>query len=199
MMAYKGIVIFSTITVVVYTLKGVFNNILCAKVNFTFFTPCLTISPSIMNIVVVGSWIFPSVISLLLYMHYLCWLNHFYVSLQNSNVENLPPHVLRLVYKEVSALAADPPEGIKIYPSEEDITELHTAIEGPGKVCTETGPLLYIWFSRFWSLSSVFFTLHFILGWTWPWGSILHKISLSIKLRPCLNYGKVNTNMWSIK
>lgn len=49
----------------------------------------------------------------------------------NSNVENLPPHVLRLVYKEVSALAADPPEGIKIYPSEEDITELHTAIEGP--------------------------------------------------------------------
>lgn len=54
---------------------------------------------------------------------------------QNSNVENLPPHVLRLVYKEVSALAADPPEGIKIYPSEEDITELHTAIEGPGKDC----------------------------------------------------------------
>lgn len=57
------------------------------------------------------------------------------LSLQNSNVENLPPHVLRLVYKEVSALAADPPEGIKIYPSEEDITELHTAIEGPGKDC----------------------------------------------------------------
>lgn len=50
-------------------------------------------------------------------------------------MENLPPHVLRLVYKEVSALAADPPEGIKIYPSEEDITELHTAIEGPGKDC----------------------------------------------------------------
>ncbi|KAG5856343.1 ubiquitin-conjugating enzyme E2 S [Anguilla rostrata] len=49
----------------------------------------------------------------------------------NSNVENLPPQVLRLVYKEVTALAADPPEGIKIYPSEEDITELHTAIEGP--------------------------------------------------------------------
>lgn len=50
-------------------------------------------------------------------------------------MENLPPHVLRLVYKEVSALAADPPEGIKIYPSDEDITELHTAIEGPGKDC----------------------------------------------------------------
>lgn len=50
-------------------------------------------------------------------------------------MENLPPHVLRLVYKEISALAADPPEGIKIYPSDEDITELHTAIEGPGKDC----------------------------------------------------------------
>ncbi|KAL4616704.1 ubiquitin-conjugating enzyme E2 S [Arapaima gigas] len=49
----------------------------------------------------------------------------------NANVENLPPQVLRLVYKEVTALAADPPEGIKVYPSEEDITELHTAIEGP--------------------------------------------------------------------
>lgn len=74
---------------------------------------------------------------------------------QNSNVENLPPHVLRLVYKEVSALAADPPEGIKIYPSEEDITELHTAIEGPGKhgwivvvgliiqVCTKVSCVLF--------------------------------------------------------
>lgn len=62
-------------------------------------------------------------------------MSYFVVSSeQNSNVENLPPQVLRLVYKEVSALAADPPEGIKIYPSEEDITELHTAIEGPGRI-----------------------------------------------------------------
>lgn len=61
---------------------------------------------------------------------------------QNSNVENLPPHVLRLVYKEVSALAADPPEGIKVYPSDEDITELHTAIEGPGKSTQDSSTLL---------------------------------------------------------
>lgn len=54
-------------------------------------------------------------------------------------MENLPPHVLRLVYKEVSALAADPPEGIKIYPSEEDITELHTSIEGPGECPADAG------------------------------------------------------------
>lgn len=65
-------------------------------------------------------------------MWHLC-KSHVFLFWQNSNVENLPPQVLRLVYKEVSALAADPPEGIKIYPSEEDITELHTAIEGPGK------------------------------------------------------------------
>ena len=61
-------------------------------------------------------------------------LTKLFFYLQNSNVENLPPQVLRLVYKEVSDLAADPPEGIKIYPSDEDITELHTAIEGPGTV-----------------------------------------------------------------
>lgn len=64
--------------------------------------------------------------------HLKCYCVCFRVLVQNSNVENLPPQVLRLVYKEVAALAADPPEGIKIYPSEEDITELHTAIEGPG-------------------------------------------------------------------
>lgn len=63
----------------------------------------------------------------------ICWeCNISFHTPKNSNVENLPPRVLRLVYKEVTALAADPPEGIKIYPSEEDITELHTAIEGPG-------------------------------------------------------------------
>lgn len=70
-----------------------------------------------------------------LFTHFFLLLTILPPLFQNSNVENLPPHVLRLVYKEVSALAADPPEGIKIYPSEEDITELHTAIEGPGKGC----------------------------------------------------------------
>lgn len=54
-------------------------------------------------------------------------------SFQNSNVENLPPHVIRLVYKEVSALTSDPPEGIKVFPNEEDITDVQVTIEGPGK------------------------------------------------------------------
>ncbi|KYO23528.1 ubiquitin-conjugating enzyme E2 S [Alligator mississippiensis] len=49
----------------------------------------------------------------------------------NSNVENLPPHVIRLVYKEVSTLTSDPPEGIKVFPNEEDITDVQVTIEGP--------------------------------------------------------------------
>ncbi|XP_068785324.1 ubiquitin-conjugating enzyme E2 S isoform X1 [Struthio camelus] len=50
---------------------------------------------------------------------------------QNSNVENLPPHILRLVYKEVSMLTSDPPDGIKLFPNEEDITDVQVTIEGP--------------------------------------------------------------------
>ncbi|KAE8593531.1 hypothetical protein XENTR_v10019177 [Xenopus tropicalis] len=49
----------------------------------------------------------------------------------NSNVENLPPHIIRQVYKEVSTLTSDPPEGIKIIPNEEDITDVQVNIEGP--------------------------------------------------------------------
>ncbi|KAM4651799.1 ubiquitin-conjugating enzyme E2 S [Discoglossus pictus] len=49
----------------------------------------------------------------------------------NSNVENLPPHIIRQVYKEVSTLTSDPPEGIKIIPNEEDITDVQVSIEGP--------------------------------------------------------------------
>ncbi|XP_006903740.1 PREDICTED: LOW QUALITY PROTEIN: ubiquitin-conjugating enzyme E2S [Elephantulus edwardii] len=49
----------------------------------------------------------------------------------NSNVENLPPHIIRLVYKEVTTLTADPPDGIKVFPNEEDLTELQVTIEGP--------------------------------------------------------------------
>lgn len=52
---------------------------------------------------------------------------------KNSNVENLPPHILRLVYKEVSLLSSDPPDGIKLFPNEEDITDVQVTIEGPGK------------------------------------------------------------------
>ncbi|CAK6437490.1 unnamed protein product [Pipistrellus nathusii] len=49
----------------------------------------------------------------------------------NSNVENLPPHIIRLVYKEVTTLTTDPPDGIKVFPNEEDLTDLQVTIEGP--------------------------------------------------------------------
>uniref|UniRef100_A0A8I3W1G2 Uncharacterized protein n=1 Tax=Callithrix jacchus TaxID=9483 RepID=A0A8I3W1G2_CALJA len=48
----------------------------------------------------------------------------------NSNVENLPPHIICLVYKEVTTLTTDPPDGIKVFPNEEDLTDLQVTIEG---------------------------------------------------------------------
>ena len=49
-----------------------------------------------------------------------------------ANMENLPPQVIRRVTKEVMGLAEDPPEGIKVYLNEEDITDIQATIEGPG-------------------------------------------------------------------
>ena len=48
-------------------------------------------------------------------------------------MENLPPHTLRLLYKEVSTLTSDPPPGIKLFPNEEDVTDVQVTIEGPGE------------------------------------------------------------------
>lgn len=53
------------------------------------------------------------------------------VQSSGSNVENLPPQVVRKVSKEVVALAEDPPEGIKVFLNEEDITDIQATIEGP--------------------------------------------------------------------
>lgn len=52
--------------------------------------------------------------------------------MQNSNVENLSPQVIRQVSKELWELSANPPEGIKVFINEEDITDIQAAIEGPG-------------------------------------------------------------------
>ncbi|XP_077979673.1 ubiquitin-conjugating enzyme E2 S-like [Glandiceps talaboti] len=49
----------------------------------------------------------------------------------SSNVENLSPQTIRQVAKEISELSSDPPEGIKIYPNEEDITDIQATLEGP--------------------------------------------------------------------
>ncbi|KAL1775001.1 ubiquitin-conjugating enzyme E2 S [Sigmodon hispidus] len=49
----------------------------------------------------------------------------------NSNVENLLPHIVHLMYKEMTILKADPRDGIKIFPSEEDITYQQVTMKGP--------------------------------------------------------------------
>lgn len=56
------------------------------------------------------------------------------IYLQVSNVENLSPQVIRSLAKEIADLCNDPPEGIKIFPNDEDITDIQAHIEGPGKV-----------------------------------------------------------------
>ncbi|VDI62761.1 ubiquitin-conjugating enzyme E2 S-like isoform X2 [Mytilus galloprovincialis] len=48
-----------------------------------------------------------------------------------SNVENLSPQVIRSLAKEIADLCNDPPEGIKIFPNDEDITDIQAHIEGP--------------------------------------------------------------------
>ncbi|XP_003249805.1 ubiquitin-conjugating enzyme E2 S isoform X3 [Apis cerana] len=48
-----------------------------------------------------------------------------------SNVENLSPQIIRRVAKEMSELAAQPPEGIRVILNEEDVTDIQAIIEGP--------------------------------------------------------------------
>lgn len=49
-----------------------------------------------------------------------------------SNVENLPPHVLRGVSKEIVALSQEPPEGIQLHLNYDDLTDIQATIAGPG-------------------------------------------------------------------
>ncbi|ESP04042.1 hypothetical protein LOTGIDRAFT_230299 [Lottia gigantea] len=48
-----------------------------------------------------------------------------------SNVENLSPQTIRLVSKELGELTKSPPEGIKVFLNEEDITDIQASIVGP--------------------------------------------------------------------
>ena len=52
-----------------------------------------------------------------------------------SNVENLSPQIIRQVTKELIDLQKNPPEGIKVFMNEEDVTDVQAAIEGPGNHC----------------------------------------------------------------
>ena len=54
------------------------------------------------------------------------------LQVSGSNVENVSPQVIRRVTKEVMELAESPPEGIKVFINEEDITDIQATITGPG-------------------------------------------------------------------
>tara|TARA_R110002050_G_scaffold238198_2_gene374259 strand:- start:439 stop:738 length:300 start_codon:yes stop_codon:yes gene_type:complete len=52
-----------------------------------------------------------------------------------SASENLSPAILRKIMKEMQVLSQKPPEGIKVTIPEQNLTEIHAIIEGPG-TCT---------------------------------------------------------------
>lgn len=51
--------------------------------------------------------------------------------MSTSNVENLPPQTIRQVIKQLGSLTSEPPEGIKVFYNEEDVTDIQAVIEGP--------------------------------------------------------------------
>lgn len=57
----------------------------------------------------------------------------------SSNVENLHPQIIKQVSKELSSLTNDPPEGIKVFVNEQDITDIQATIEGPAGTPYEGG------------------------------------------------------------
>lgn len=57
----------------------------------------------------------------------------------SSNVENLHPQIIKQVAKELTSLSSDPPEGIKVFTNEEDITDIQATIEGPAGTPYEGG------------------------------------------------------------
>lgn len=56
----------------------------------------------------------------------------------NSN-ENLSPTALREIIQETQDLLSKPPEGIKLIPNEDDVTDVQALIEGPDGTPYEGG------------------------------------------------------------
>jgi len=61
----------------------------------------------------------------------------------SSNVENLHPQIIKKVVKELTSLSSDPPEGIKVFTNEQDVTDIQATIEGPGMFFHCFGVLKY--------------------------------------------------------
>lgn len=53
------------------------------------------------------------------------------MSSTSSNVENLSPHVIKQVTKELHKLVTEPLEGIKVVLNDEDVTNIQAIIDGP--------------------------------------------------------------------
>ena len=47
-------------------------------------------------------------------------------------MENFSPQIIKRVAKELQELSSSPPEGIKVFTSDDDITNIQATIEGPG-------------------------------------------------------------------
>ena len=61
-------------------------------------------------------------------------------ALEQSSHENLPPHIMRTIAKEVRKLASSPPAGITFVPNpEENIAEIYADLEGPADTPFEGG------------------------------------------------------------
>ena len=56
----------------------------------------------------------------------------------SSNVENLHPQTVRQVLREMTELSQSPPEGVKVFLNEEDITDIQASIEGPGTIAVDS-------------------------------------------------------------
>lgn len=48
-------------------------------------------------------------------------------------MENLSPQIIRRIAKEVNELVTQPPEGIRVIVNDEDVTDIHAVIDGPGE------------------------------------------------------------------
>ncbi|XP_046912706.2 ubiquitin-conjugating enzyme E2 S [Dermatophagoides farinae] len=59
--------------------------------------------------------------------------------MSSSNVENLAPNVLRKISKELAELIKTPPEGIKVIPNEEDVSDIQAIVEGPAGTPYQNG------------------------------------------------------------
>ena len=58
-------------------------------------------------------------------------LEIFQSTMMSNNMENVAPHVIKVVARQVQALAQDKMEGINLLVNDDDMTDIQAVIEGP--------------------------------------------------------------------